>query len=210
MRKGAGVLGVVLWGLGLLPGFTTWAQDLNALKAGVVKITAQPLQGSPKVGTGFIIRQEEGLVYIVTAAHVVAGDQNPRVEFLPRRNVPVPASVLHLEGEDEVRGLALLVVRGKDNLPPGLRVLRLAPATGLSGGEDIVVIGFPRISAPWAVSKGSVVGRQGRDIDLDAAVDKGNSGGPVLMNGRVVGVVMTTRGKLARALTHRVQRPGVY
>ena len=123
------------------------AQDMARLQSGVVKITAKPPEGFPNVGTGFIVRLETNAAYIVTAAHVVAGDAHPKVEFFTKRNMPVMAEVLGLEGDDEVRGLALVVVRGTENLPKGITSLPLATAS-LSGGEDILVIGFPRNAGP--------------------------------------------------------------
>lgn len=86
------------------------AQNIARLQAGVVKITAKPPQGTTNVGTGFIVRVDREVAYIVTASHVVAGDQYSQVEFFTKRNVPISAEVLGLEGDDEVRGLALLVV----------------------------------------------------------------------------------------------------
>ena len=56
------------------------AQDIARLQSGVVKITAKPSSGTTKVGTGFIVRLESNAAYIVTAAHVVAGDAQPKVE----------------------------------------------------------------------------------------------------------------------------------
>ena len=87
------------------------------LQSGVVKITAKPPQGTTNIGTGFIVRLESNAAYIVTAAHVVAGDAHPKVEFFTKRNMPVTAEVLGLEGDDEVRGLALVVVRGHGKPP---------------------------------------------------------------------------------------------
>ncbi len=110
------------------------AQNIARLQAGVVKITAKPPQGTTNVGTGFIVRVDRDVAYIVTASHVVAGDQYPRVEFFTKRNVPISAEVLGLEGDDEVRGLALLVVRGEENILKGIAALALTTSGRLSGG----------------------------------------------------------------------------
>jgi hypothetical protein len=44
-------------------------------KLGVVKITAEVEGEQPKVGTGFIVRWEKDAAYIVTASHVIEGDE---------------------------------------------------------------------------------------------------------------------------------------
>ncbi|TKB70755.1 MAG: hypothetical protein E8D52_01290 [Nitrospira sp.] len=177
------------------------AEDIARLQAGVVKVTAKPPSGTANVGTGFIVRVDKDAAYIVTAAHVVAGDQHPRVEFFTKRNVPVTAEVLGLEGGDEVRGLALLVVRGSENLPKSLTSLSLAGEVRLTGGEDIVVIGFPRNAGPWAVIKGNISSRQGRDIFFSPAIESGHSGGPIVQGGKVVGVVGSESQSVGRGVT---------
>jgi formylglycine-generating enzyme required for sulfatase activity len=111
------------------------------------------------------------------------------VQFFPQVDVSVQATVRHSEGDDEVTGLALLVVRGKDNLPSGLTVLTLASTSSLSGNEEILVIGHPRGAGDWAILKGGVASRKGRYITVDANIDEGNSGGPIIHSGEVVGLV---------------------
>ena len=163
--------------------------DTEYLRKGVVRITAAPPGQNQKVGTGFIVRLEKDLAFIVTAAHVVSGDAQPRVQFFTQEDVSVQATVRHSEGDDEVTGLALLVVRGKDNLPSGLTVLTLASASRLSGNEEIVVIGHPRGAGNWAILKGGIASRQGRYMTIDANIDEGNSGGPIIHSGEVVGLI---------------------
>ena len=168
------------------------AQDIARLQSGVVKITAKPPQGTTNVGTGFIVRLESNAAYIVTAAHVVAGDPNPKVEFFTKQHVQFPAEVLPgAEGGDDVGGLALLLVKGKENLPSGIGSLPLASTSLML--EDMVMIGFPLGTGPWHVTKGNIGSRQGRTIYFDPRVDSGNSGGPIIQKGKVVGVVMAAK-----------------
>ena len=187
--------------VGLIHAQEIGAQDIARLQSGVVKITANPPSGTTNIGTGFIVRLETNAAYIVTAAHVVAGDAQPKVEFFTKRNMPVTAEVLGLEGDDEVRGLALVVVRGQENLPKGLTALSLAGAARLTGGEDIVVIGFPRNAGPWAIVKGNISSRQGRDIYFSPSVESGHSGGPIFQGGKVVGVVGSGSQSVGRGVT---------
>ena len=168
------------------------AQSLDAQKAGVVRIASQR-DDLRRTGTGFIVRLEKDAAFILTASHVVEGDNKPRVEFFTRRNSTVSAEVLRIEGGDP-RGLALLVVRGKENLPQDLQALPMATSESLSGGEPVVVIGFPQGGGSWAVLRASVVSQEGRELTLDGSIGEGNSGGPVLRDGRVIGVVTTVGG----------------
>lgn len=163
------------------------AQDATPEKA-VVKITSQ-VDGKRKTGTGFIVKLEPDIAYIVTAAHVVEGDPAPQVEFFTRQNVTVKAEVRKIEGNDP-RGLALMVVRGKQDLPSGLAALALGTAVGLKGGDQVSAIGFPSGVASWGVSRINVVSLEGRNIVLSKDLEEGNSGGPILKDNKVVGLVM--------------------
>ncbi|MET0515316.1 MAG: SUMF1/EgtB/PvdO family nonheme iron enzyme [Nitrospiraceae bacterium] len=176
-------------GMELIHAAVTGTPDITALRAGVVRITALPPGETPKVGTGFIVRLEKDVAFVVTAAHVVSGDEQPKVQFFAQPDVHIQATVKHSEGRDEVTGLALLVVRGRDNLPSGLTALTLASALRLSGNEEIIVIGHPRGAGDWAILKGGIASRQGRYVTVDANIDEGNSGGPIIHNGEVVGLV---------------------
>lgn len=182
-------------------GSMAFAQNLDALKAGVVKITTK----NGQVGTGFIVRVEPEVVYIITAAHVIAGDNQPEVEFFTKRNVSVKGVVLPgAEVNDDLRGLALVVVRGKDQIPPGVTALPFGSSTNLvSGGEETLVIGHSGVGGDWGILTRNISNRVGPDIKLDGRVASRFSGGPLLVDGRVVGIVMSTSDEFGSGITHK-------
>jgi hypothetical protein len=171
------------------------AQDVKTLKAGVVRVTAKTPEGMQQTGTGFIVSLTEDAVYIVTDSHVVEGDPHPTVNFLtvPPRSLPV-SEVRREEGVDSGRALALLVVRGKSNLPAGLKQLDLGSSLEVTMGNPVQVIGFP--GGAESVVNGTISGRRGLDIKVNATLNEGNSGSPVMMtkDNKVVGVVTETEG----------------
>lgn len=159
---------------------------VDGLKAGVVKISAK-VHGKTKIGTGFIVNLEPGVAYIVTASHVIEGAQRPDVAFYTQPHNLHKAKTIGLEGGDP-RGLAALMVEGF--IPSNVRVLKLDRSVTVGSGEIVETIGFPQMGAiPWAVSSGSVAGMQGRSIVFSGAVDEGNSGGPLIKDGVVVGII---------------------
>ena len=181
------------------------AEDVEALRAGVVKITASS-EGKRKTGAGFVVKMEPGIAYILTAAHVVEGDASPQVEFFTRQNVPVKAEVRKIEGGD-LQGLALLVVRGKENLTQGLTALKLGAAGSLKVGVDqVAAIGFPSGVASWGVLRVNVVALEGRNIVLSKDLEEGNSGGPVIKDNLVVGLVMGLNQGFALAVPASILR----
>ena len=162
--------------------------DIESLKTGVVRITATE-GNKTKVGTGFIVKLDPEIVYIVTAAHVVAGDFQPKVQFFTQQDVRTSATVKHIEDSDDVTALALLVIRGKENIPSGLAAMFLATSARFVGADEVIMIGHPRQAGEWAVLTGAIVSRQGRYVTIDANIDEGNSGGPIIHTGQVVGLI---------------------
>ncbi len=172
------------------------ASEIEDFKKGVVKITAL-LNGQPMVGTGFIVRLDQDAAYIVTAAHVISGDSKPQIWFFPHPHQSFPSQVLGIDGTNE-NGLATLLV--SNTIPDGLVALPLDPTTQPSGGETITFIGFPPNLAPWTVSTGSISGRKGPHLIFQALVEEGHSGGPLLLDGKVIGVVTEAEGRLGYAV----------
>ena len=144
-------------------------------------------------GTGFAIPGGR----IVTNQHVVAGAELVAVRLDGRR---VRARVL---GSDASTDLAIL--RLPRERQAGLPTLPLGRSAGVRPGDTAVAIGNP-FGLTRTVTAGvvSAVGRRItapdgsriRDaIQTDAAVNPGNSGGPLLDGeGRVIGVIAQSRG----------------
>lgn len=195
------VLAIWLLAGGILGSPFVWAQsDLGSLKKGVVKVTAQ-FSKSRKVGTGFIAGQSQKYLYIVTASHVIEQDmEGPEtilVTFFTGQEEPHPARIVKKEGGDP-RGLALLKVGGA--IPEDVQILEWDNQSQFHGGEEVLLIGFPRIGGnAWAVTKGTLSGFDGPILKFSGAVEEGNSGGPLLYRGKVIGVVMEVTGQFGNA-----------
>jgi serine protease Do len=135
------------------------------------------------LGSGFIIRAD-GL--IVTNRHVVADARTVRVKLADGREVP--AQVM---GTDASTDIALLKVTA-DHLP----ALRLASSEKISVGDPVIAIGNP-FGLGQSVTAG-ILSARARTLEADpyvdflqtdAAINFGNSGGPLLSaSGSVIGV----------------------
>ncbi len=191
----------------MLIGFTQveWlgAEDIAQVKKGVVKITAQ-VAGKNRVGSGVIVKLDDDQVYLVTASHVIEGDPQPNVFFYAAPHRAFRARVLGLEGGDPA-GLAALLVEGK--IPTDLAALPLDQTAAVSGGEPITLIGFPRTEGSmWTVTAGTLSGRKGSALSFSGTADEGNSGGPVLFQSKVVGIVTEVGAKFSTAVPAVVAR----
>jgi serine protease Do len=140
-------------------------------------------RSSRALGSGFVIRAD-GL--IITNRHVIASARTIRVRLSDSREVPAK-----IVGVDAVTDIALLKVSA-GNLP----ALRLGSSQAVSVGDAVIAIGNP-FGLGQSVSAGIISARsrmleEDPYIDFlqtDAAINHGNSGGPLLsMDGTVIGV----------------------
>ena len=170
------------------------AQVYEVIRPSMVWIETKVLRTDGKNdggrGSGFVI-DENGL--IMTSWHVVDKALSIRVIFYDGTE-----SDANVVGKDPDKDLAVL--RAK-TLPDTLIPATLGNSRSLRPGDDVVAVGHP-FGIANSVTKGVVSGLNrtfsppGRDtklqglIQFDAAVNPGNSGGPLLnANGEVVGIV---------------------
>jgi serine protease Do len=134
-------------------------------------------------GSGFIIESDG---YIVTNHHVVDGADEIIVRMADRREFEA-----EVVGTDELSDIALLKVNAED-----LPTLKLGDSDRLQRGEWVVAIGSP-FNFDQTVTAGIVSAKGRRNnqqqyvpfIQTDVAINRGNSGGPLLnMDGEVVGI----------------------
>ena len=176
--------------------FDAWPQEIETLQRGVVKVVAKSSGQTRTPGTGFIVRREANALYVVTASHVAEGGDEIGVEFFSARGL-YPARILGMEGGDP-QGLAVLMVDGET--PADVAVLIMNREATVQAGEPVTMIGFPRnVGVPWAVTKGALVGRRGRTIVFSGAIDEGNSGGPLIKDNQILGVITSAQGPYAYA-----------
>ncbi len=187
-------LAVLLWTVIAVP--KARAQDIAALQSSIVRVVAIA-EGKRKTGAGFIVRLQKDRAFIATAAHVVEGAEQVEVEFFAERNRFVPARIVGIEGNDP-NGVAALVI---PSTPPATaKQLTLNSQLPVRAGDPIVTIGFPQGAAPYSVVRGEVAGRRGKTIDVAAAIDEGNSGGPLIKGNEAIGILLAARSPFAHAL----------
>ncbi|MEP1199886.1 Do family serine endopeptidase [Tateyamaria sp.] len=143
-------------------------------------------RGAPSLalGSGFILEQD-GL--IVTNHHVI--DDANEITVLLHDGREFDAVVV---GQDPQTDLALLSIKAGEPLP----FVQLGDSDDIRVGEDVVAVGNP-FGLGGTVTTG-IISAKGRNIgsgpyaeflQTDAAINKGNSGGPLFdMEGNVVGV----------------------
>jgi len=140
-------------------------------------------QPQTALGSGFIISPDG---YILTNNHMVEGAEKVTIELADDRKFTA-----EITGTDPVTDIAVIKIDA-DNLP----YLELADSDKLEVGEWVLAIGNP-LGFSHTVTAG-IVSAKGRSLQLadienfiqtDAAINRGNSGGPLLnLEGKVVGM----------------------
>lgn len=152
-------------------------ENLDSVQKSVLVIRA-----GASTGSGVIISQDG---YALTAAHLVSGLEKVVVKFLS--GLELSASVVRVDSHQDV---ALIKIPGRGH--SCLTVIK-EPLTQV--GFDVFAIGAPTgEELAFSVTKGIISGFrkfQGTHyLQTDAALNPGNSGGPLLsVDGNVIGIV---------------------
>ena len=151
--------------------------------------SAGTLVSSPSLGSGVLV-DDQG--HIMTAAHVVHTADRVRVAFVG--DVRADAKVL---SSDPIQDVALLKV---ENIPDNVKPVNLGDSDKTRVGEQVFIVGAP-YGLDYSLSVGYISSRHKDGVksnpnikteifQTDAAINTGNSGGPMFnMRGEVVGIV---------------------
>ena len=151
------------------------------------------VQSGKVTGTGFIVSSDG---YILTNYHVVeyAVDGTYPVTVMLYNGESYPATVVGYEGEDS--DIAVLKIDAE-----GLSAAALGDSSDIRVGETVFAVGNPLGELDYTMTRG-MISAMDREINtgvadsainmfqIDAAVNSGNSGGPVYdTEGKIIGVV---------------------
>jgi serine protease Do len=167
---------------GLVPDGSPFEDFFNDLDRG----PGDGARRSSALGSGFVI-SDDG--YIVTNNHVIEGADEILIEFFPGEEPGVPAVLI---GTDPNTDIAVLKVDLK-----GLPFVKFGDSNGIGSrvGDWVMAMGNP-LGQGFSVSAGIVSARNRAlsgtyddYIQTDAAINRGNSGGPLFnTDGEVIGV----------------------
>ena len=158
----------------------------SPLSAGAISFEAEAIYESVfiiysgnSLGSGFAVGEN----CIVTNAHVITNPKN--ITVVTYGGTEYQASVLGINEDEDI---AVLVVKNVS-----FPYLTIADISTMKTGDDIYAIGAPKGMA-YTLTKGGVSAKErmiGNKsyIQIDAAINEGNSGGPLLNDaGQVLGM----------------------
>jgi putative serine protease PepD len=160
------------------------AAVLDAVEQGVVAIHTSGSSQGPAAGSGMII-DDEGLV--LTNAHVVNGASSIEVTLADGRDIA--ADLVGASSSDDV---ALVRLRDTSNLSP----VDLGNSDQLQVGDSVVAVGNALnlgVTTGIVSALNRTIEAEGESLEnliqTDAAINRGNSGGPLVnASGKVIGV----------------------
>ena len=150
---------------------------------------------STGAGSGIIINETEKELMILTNYHVVEDADKLSVKFINDKSVD--ATVL---GKSKARDIAVITIKISDidkETLDSIKIATLGDSSNLKVGEGIIAIGNA-LGYGQSVTTGvisalnrevSIEGTSNNMIQIDAAINGGNSGGALInSNGEVVGI----------------------
>ena len=173
------------------PKITEWEENKPKKKKPKKKVEKKrPDELVPAAsGTGFFVSKAG---HIITNYHVIEGCDSNKVAY---KGKLINTDTLAV---DKTNDLAIL----KANITPNKFYAVSTEDASLL--EDIIIAGYPlgkKVSAAIKTSKGSVTALAGygdnySEFQTDAALNQGNSGGPIInQKGNVIGVAVANYGK---------------
>lgn len=149
-------------------------------------------------GTGFVYKKENGIYYLLTNYHVIQDGEKVEVVFTDNKVASVS-----VKGGDKYSDIAVLTYQTDDILD----IAVMGSSVDTRVGDTVFAIGSPLDSNvySWSVTRGVLSGKD-REVEVstnnttandwimqvlqtDAAINSGNSGGPLCnSNGEVIGV----------------------
>jgi len=172
--------------------FRKVSQSVVIVRTKRVEVAAsadQPMSIVDGLGSGVLISNDGR---VLTAAHVVQTADVASVEFANGEEI-----VARVIGSDVQSDVALLQL---EHVPQGVAPAKLGDSDKMEVGDEVFVIGAP-YGIGQTLSVGHLSGRHRLNnsnapsvefLQTDAAVNRGNSGGPMFdIDGNVIGIVST-------------------
>ena len=147
------------------------------------------------LGSGFIFEKVDGKAHIITNNHVVA--DAVAVKAVLSNGETRDAKVI---GTDEITDLAVLEIDDKgidtvanfgdsDDLRAGQWVMAIGNPLGLSDSLSMGIVSKLKRIIPVSLSQDGIYDWEQEVIQIDASINQGNSGGPLIdLEGNVVGI----------------------
>ena len=149
-------------------------------------------------GTGWFYKIDGNDAYVITNHHVIdAAIKNPdSVELKVATGIDMWDYDAEIIGVDEIADIAVVKIQKKDN--EDWEILEIEDPKNIGVGDSVAIVGHG-MGMAFSATQGSVVYKERYGsrpynlmLQVDAVINQGNSGGPIInMDGKVVGVAQS-------------------
>jgi len=163
--------------------------NINNYKKKIIRIVSQKIkinykepykleEASRSVCSGFFIKDN----YIITCSHCIDHSKDIYIEIPDEGKRKYKVDIVGLCPHLDIALLKSIEYKSKE-------YFTLGDSDKLLSGQEVVAIGFPLAQNAVKMTRGIISGRQNGKIQTDTPVNPGNSGGPLIYNNNVIGIV---------------------
>jgi serine protease Do len=174
---------------------------IDSIRPTIVRVSAKNGQNQKWFGSGSIVEPndilpdyfpQDGEYFVITNHHVADGAKFMSIE-LPN-GMEVMADVMYSPYSTPLKDKEMDIAILRFHVPMSLPTAKIGDPSSLEIGETVYTVGHPRALPKASISKGIVsqpgqeTGSLSLDIQIDAPISPGNSGGPTFnRNGEIMG-----------------------
>ena len=168
--------------------------DYPELKKGVVKIIVKKADNLQDTGAGIVVGIDKNTAFVLTAYHVIENAQKIQVVFFDKQHIKFAGNGFEKFNEDLDMAIVIVgPVEGRE-LPDDFPNINLSDISQLKKGDKISAIGHP-LNFEWLASDNTIAKVSDPDDSrmfrfTKAAIERGNSGGPVFKKKDLIGMVL--------------------
>jgi S1-C subfamily serine protease len=166
--------------------------DTKSLSQKTVKILSQKISINwlepykntdthKSIGTGFFINDDG---YILTCSHVVAEAKKIHITIPNYGKEKIEVEIVGICPDLDLALLKTINFKNEDYY----QLHETDIIYNINPGGDVYAIGFPLGQDNIKYTKGIISGRQNTLIQTDTPINRGNSGGPLLLDNKVIGI----------------------
>lgn len=142
------------------------------------------LDATSSICTGFFIKGN----YIITCSHCLEYSKDIYIEIPESGKQKYKAEIVGLCPMLDIAILKPTEYKSKE-------YFTLSDSDKVSAGDKVFAVGYPAGQNAIKSSSGIISGRQNGNLQMDTPVNPGNSGGPLVHNNKVVGIVSSGMSK---------------
>ena len=178
--------------------------DYPELKKGVVKIIVKKADNLQDTGAGIVVGIDKNTAFVLTAYHVIENAQKIQVVFFDKQHIKFAGNGFEKFNEDLDMAIVIVgPVEGRE-LPDDFPNINLSDISQLKKGDKISAIGHP-LNFEWLASDNTIAKVSDPDDSrmfrfTKAAIERGNSGGPVFKKKDLIGMVLKYDSLHAKAV----------